>query len=299
LRCAYQNNPEVYVRVNKGVLLILVFGVGAALAIAVPAAYDSNDSSGDSDISQSNRVSQNAASLNDRAGSAELPLDLTTIKRTIPKNIQNSHLFQSKTWFKPPPPPPSLAANTNPVPVPPPEPTAPPIPFAFVGRMIDGNVVTLFLEKNGQHFAVKLNDIVDGNYQLVKISENDADFSYLPMKVTQQLVFDSTLVSRSASEVDANPQIRSIKIRPLIAMLPSQAMPSQSMTPQAIPTQAMPIQAAPSQAMPSQSEPPQSTPSQSEPSQSTPPQPISSMQEQSETAQLDAVEPIEPSDQNP
>lgn len=269
-------------QVNKGVLLFLIFGVGAALAIAVPAAYDSNDSSGETDNSQTNRVIQRDSSRNERAGTSELPLDLATIKRTIPKNIQNSRLFQSKSWFEPPPPPPSLAANTIPtVPVPAPEPTAPPIPFVFIGRMIDGNVVTLFLEKNGQHFAVKLNDIVDGNYQLVKISENDAEFSYLPMKVTQQLAFDSTLVSRSGLESDANPQIRTIKMRPLIAMLPSHSAPAQS---------------TPVQSTPAQSAPTQSTPVQDMPSQSVS---LLPMQEQSDTAQLDVAEPIDPSDQNP
>jgi len=135
----------------------------------------------------------------------DLHFDLAAIKRTVPDNIQPSGLFQSKSWYVPPPPPPPSVAPLTPPQVslvPPPQPTAPPISFTFIGRMIDGNEVTLFLlSKNNHQYTVKVGDVLDDTYRVEKITASSATLTYLPMNIKQELIFNSTAVGTSALNV--------------------------------------------------------------------------------------------------
>lgn len=130
---------------------------------------------------------------------ADIHFDLSAIKRTVPENIQTGGLFLSKTWYTPPPQPPASS-----LPPPPAPPSAPQLPFTFIGRMIDGNDVILFLSKNNQHYTVKVNDVLDHTYRLDKITDNNAVLTYLPMNIQQTLVFNSTAVGSSALSASAS-----------------------------------------------------------------------------------------------
>lgn len=134
----------------------------------------------------------------------DMRFDLSVIKRIAPKNIQTSGLFQSKSWYVPPPPPPPPSLLSLSPPPPPPPPTAPQLPFAFIGRMIDGNDVTLFLTNNHQQYAAKLSDVLDGNYRVDKITEKSAVLTYLPMNIQQELVFNSNALGISALNASAS-----------------------------------------------------------------------------------------------
>jgi hypothetical protein len=129
--------------------------------------------------------------------------DLSAIKRIAPENIQTSGLFQSKSWYTPPPPPPPSPVSLLPPP-PPPPPSAPQLPFMFIGRMIDGNDVTLFLTNNNQQYTAKMNDVLDGTYRVDKITEKSAVLTYLPMNIQQELVFNSTAIGISALSASAS-----------------------------------------------------------------------------------------------
>ncbi len=152
--------------------------------------------------------------------------DLAAIKRTVPDSIQTGSLFQSKSWYVLPPPPPAPTRISAPSPVslttppanfvPPPQPTAPPLPFTFIGRMIDGNEVTLFLFKNNQQYTVKLNDVLDNTYRVEKITTTSVVFTYLPIDIKQELLFNSTAIGASALNTSTS-----------VAMIQAPAQPQQ------------------------------------------------------------------------
>ena len=82
--------------------------------------------------------------------------------------------------FDPPPP----------VIVPPPPPQAPPLPFAYLGKMIDGDMTTVFLTQKDRTHIVRLGDVIENQYKLETIDERKVTFTYLPLQQTQQLILD-------------------------------------------------------------------------------------------------------------
>lgn len=125
-------------------------------------------------------------------GLNDVRYDLAAIKRAMPENVQPSGLFGSKSWYVPPPQP------VSPVSVLPPPPSAPPLAFTFLGRMIDKGEVTIFLSRNGSHYTVKVNDVLDGNYRVDKITATNAVLTYIPLNIQQTLAFNSTAIGSSA-----------------------------------------------------------------------------------------------------
>lgn len=141
----------------------------------------------------------NQTGIDQNEQQTEIHFDLSAIKRVVPENIQNSGLFQSKSWYTPPPQQPASFLPSPPV-----LPSAPQLPFTFIGRMIDGNEVVLFLSKNNRQYAVKVNDVLDDTYRIDKITDNNAVLTYLPMNIQQTLVFNSTAVGISALSASAS-----------------------------------------------------------------------------------------------
>ncbi len=124
---------------------------------------------------------------------SETHFDLSAIKRPIPKEVRTSGLFESKSWY--------VMPQAPVVPVPsyvPPQVTTPTLPFIFIGRMVDGNEVTLFLSKSDRQYTVKEKDILDDTYRVEKISDSDAVLTYLPTDTQQKLLFNVTTVGSSA-----------------------------------------------------------------------------------------------------
>jgi hypothetical protein len=133
--------------------------------------------------------------------------ELAAIKRPIPKSVRVAKLFESKSWYIPPP---------IPAYVPPPQPKAPPLQFVFVGRMVDGNEVTVFLSRNDQQYAAKEKDVLDGIYRIDKIGEGEAVFTYLPTNAQQTLSFNTTtaansLISATALKTAMRPVVTSLQ----------------------------------------------------------------------------------------
>ncbi len=137
--------------------------------------------------------------------SSETHFDLSTIKRPLPKEVVSSGLFESRSWYAPPPPV-AAAPVVETVPVQPPQPIAPPLPFTFIGRMLDGNEMTLFISNVGIQYTVKVHDVVEDTYRVEKISESEAVLTHLPTSTEQTLVFNSTQAANgliSAAELKA------------------------------------------------------------------------------------------------
>jgi hypothetical protein len=66
------------------------------------------------------------------------------------------------------------------------KPTAPPLPFKYLGRMVDGEKLEIFLEQGQEFIAVEPGQRV-GDYRVDKVTEEQIVFTYLPLKTKQTL----------------------------------------------------------------------------------------------------------------
>jgi len=123
--------------------------------------------------------------MNGAAAQAGLPdLDLEKLNRSV-KNNKITDLFASKAAA--PIPAPVAVAITLPPPPPPPAPTAPPLPFRYFGKWIDGDRTVVFLWNNSEGHSVAAGDTVEGAYRVEAITDSSVDFIYLPLGSKQTL----------------------------------------------------------------------------------------------------------------
>lgn len=83
--------------------------------------------------------------------------------------------FRSTSWYVAPPPPP------------PPKPTAPPLPFTFLGQLIEEDGTRVFVNHQGRHLIIKAGDVIAGTYAVEEIAAGKVVFLYLPLKERQVL----------------------------------------------------------------------------------------------------------------
>lgn len=82
--------------------------------------------------------------------------------------------------------------------VPPPPPQAPPLPFAYLGKMVDEGTTIVFLVRQDRNYIARLGDTLDGSYRVEKIVEEGLVLTYLPLGAEQTLPFGATPVPVSA-----------------------------------------------------------------------------------------------------
>jgi len=63
---------------------------------------------------------------------------------------------------------------------------APALPFRYIGKMVDGGKLAVFLANGADSFTVTEGERV-GDYRVDKITEAEIRFTYLPMKTKQAL----------------------------------------------------------------------------------------------------------------
>ncbi|MEW6120845.1 MAG: hypothetical protein AB1593_12235 [Pseudomonadota bacterium] len=90
-------------------------------------------------------------------------------------------LFPEQTWYVPPPPPPP------PPYVPPPPPQAPALPFAYMGRWLEGGETTWYLTRGSLPLAVRTGQVLDGVWRLEEARAGMLNFTYLPLNQTRSL----------------------------------------------------------------------------------------------------------------
>ena len=111
-------------------------------------------------------------------------LDLDKLNRSL-KNNRITDLFASKAAVPPPPP---VAVAITPLPPPPPAPpSAPPLPFRYFGKWIDGDRTVVFLWNASEGHSVAAGDTVEGTYRIEAITDSSVDFVYLPLGSKQTL----------------------------------------------------------------------------------------------------------------
>ncbi len=94
---------------------------------------------------------------------------------------------QFAAWSPPPPPPaPTFVA---PPPPPPAAPQAPPFPYQLIGRLVEGNQAQILLAGPSSTLAVRVGDVVDGQWRVDQINEGGLKLTWLPAKLNQTISF--------------------------------------------------------------------------------------------------------------
>ena len=124
-----------------------------------------------------------APAVNGAAPPAIPDLDLDKLNRSVRSNTITD-LFASKAV---PPPPVAVVVTPPPPPPPPAPPSAPPLPFRYFGKWIDGDRTVVFLWNASEGHSVAAGDTVEGTYRIEAISDSSVDFVYLPLGSKQTL----------------------------------------------------------------------------------------------------------------
>lgn len=96
------------------------------------------------------------------------------------------NLFEGRSWVPKPVP---VAVPAAPVAVPPPpRPTAPPLPFAYIGRLEDeGAKTVVYLQRGERLLEVGTGDVVDGDYRVEALTDDELVLVFLPLGERQSL----------------------------------------------------------------------------------------------------------------
>ncbi|MFZ5555547.1 MAG: hypothetical protein ACOZDY_02295 [Pseudomonadota bacterium] len=162
---------------------------GALLALALAAALALTfgwepPEAGDSGVAEASVPRQREAAA---AAPAGPDVDLARLARGRAGDAEaGGTLFGAHSWA-PPPPPPGQARV-----VPPPRPKAPPLPFTYVGRMVDGQRTLVFLARGDANHVVAVGDVIDETYRVESIKDGTLTLTYLPLKERQQFAIGSS-----------------------------------------------------------------------------------------------------------
>src|SRR5262245_7194724 len=115
-------------------------------------------------------------------------LDLGKLRRR-PTTEPDSEAFGPRS-FRPAPTKASkgAAASALAMAAPPaPLPQAPPLPFAYVGRLVEDRDTTVFLAQGERNLVVKPGEVIDNTYKLEEVGERTLVLTYLPLSQKQTL----------------------------------------------------------------------------------------------------------------
>jgi len=151
--------------------------LGAALLLTVAAAASvGNQDGNDGQVVLVNPSRTQVQPKSEHPAVAEPSADILMDKLKRPALPENAKdMFASKSWYVPPP-----VSTIRPAP------TAPPLPFVYVGKMIEqGKNPTVFLERQSRIFVVHEGDAIDSNYRVDAINAPVMTLTYLPLDIKQ------------------------------------------------------------------------------------------------------------------
>jgi hypothetical protein len=109
-------------------------------------------------------------------------LDLERLKRPSKEEQAIANLFATRTVA---PPLPSSSVVGNAGPAAPPAPMVPPLPFRYLGKIIDGEKTAVFLARGEDNYSVEPGQMVDSQYRVEQVTDNTVTFTYLPLGIRQ------------------------------------------------------------------------------------------------------------------
>ena len=68
-----------------------------------------------------------------------------------------------------------------------PKPEAPPMPFRYMGKVVENGELEILLLRGDEHFVVRPGQKIDAEYRLDKATKSALTITYLPMKARQTL----------------------------------------------------------------------------------------------------------------
>jgi len=155
-----------------------------AAAVVLALALIASVVAGREELSSDPQAPEPAPAVNAAAPQASLPdLDLDKLNRSLRSN-RITDLFASKAAVPPPPP---VAIVVTPPPPPPAPPSAPPLPFRYFGKWIEGDRTVVFLWNASEGHSVAAGDTLEGTYRIEAITDSSIDFVYLPLGSKQTL----------------------------------------------------------------------------------------------------------------
>ncbi len=113
------------------------------------------------------------------AGRPDLPTVVETATVREQYVTQAGDLFAPHSWQPPPPPPPKPAA-----------PKAPPLPFLYLGKVLEGGEILVFLGQGTRTHLLRRGDVL-AEYKVDEITPTEITFVYLPLNQKQHLTFGS------------------------------------------------------------------------------------------------------------
>lgn len=94
------------------------------------------------------------------------------------------NLFRASTWYLPPPPPPPAPPAPPP---PPPAPVTPPLPFTYMGQLVEDGKALYILARADRVVTVQVGDTIDKTYRLESAAGGVLSFVYVPLGTKQTL----------------------------------------------------------------------------------------------------------------
>lgn len=118
-----------------------------------------------------------------KTGNSVIRRDLPTVAETTTVReqyaTQAGDLFAPHSW-QPPPPLPSKPAA----------PRAPPLPFLYLGKVLEGGEILVFLGQGTRTHLLRRGDVL-AEYKIDEITPTEITFVYLPLNEKQHLTFGS------------------------------------------------------------------------------------------------------------
>lgn len=118
---------------------------------------------------------RDARKENRKVAAPELRLELLNRQ---PMKMGGEEMFAGKSWYVPSPPPP---------PAPPTPPAPPPLPFTYLGKLLEGERSVVFLTKLDRNYTVKSGDVIEDTYRVDEIRVPMMTLTYMPLNMKQTL----------------------------------------------------------------------------------------------------------------
>jgi len=154
--------------------------LGIALAATFAAAFIDWPAPGETSAAPQARAAATAS-----APPAATVAAVTTAAETEPPPLrerfetQAADAFAPKSWQPPPPPPPKPEA-----------PKAPPLPFKYLGKVMQEGEVMAFLGHGARTHLARAGDVL-ADYRIEDITPAEMTLVYLPLNEKQRLTFGS------------------------------------------------------------------------------------------------------------
>ena len=160
--------------------------LGMLLVLSLLAAvYVANDNESEAavvpEMSRQNRP-QRVQATDAMAHNVALPAETypDVIDRSFQRPAQQEvkDVFAPHSWYVPPAPI-AVAASV---------PTAPPLPFVYLGKLLEDGKLTIFLARQDKNFTVREGDLIDDTYRVDAIKGTVMELTYIPLNIRQTLL---------------------------------------------------------------------------------------------------------------